>query len=408
QVAPVAAVLQLVVVAALLAGHVAVVEGGRVARTADIGRVVEEGGDQAVVLGDLPGGLEERVARVALHRAHRGARGRVKHVVFAVLLLVRGEEPQLLLDDRAAQGEGGVVGGEAAGLAVFVLGDQVVVLQVVVDRAVPLVATGLGDHLGDQARAAGVLGGHAAGDDLLLLDDLGVEVRTEGAGVVVGDVDAVDQVDVVGGAAAGAADVAVVDAGLGRRVAAGAGLHARDQLQVALVAAAGGQRFHHLQGQRGAHGGRGGVDGRQRGAGNDDRVEGGGIAGGAAAAAQAVTQAEVAAGNHRHVGRGVVLVAGRGNHHGVVGRRVEALQAHGAVIAGDAALADETVRRTDPHGCTGNRLPVSTGDADTQAAGIGGPGGAGNAHAQREAEHASLDVLHTTGAFRIRHSADLS
>src|SRR5690606_13713234 len=282
QVAPVAAVLQLVVVAALLAGHVAVVEGGRVARTADIGRVVEEGGDQAVVLGDLPGGLEERVARVALHRAHRGARGRVKHVVFAVLLLVRGEEPQLLLDDRAAQGEGGVVGGEAAGLAVFVLGDQVVVLQVVVDRAVPLVATGLGDHLGDQARAAGVLGGHAAGDDLLLLDDLGVEVRTEGAGVVVGDVDAVDQVDVVGGAAAGAADVAVVDAGLGRRVAAGAGLHARDQLQVALVAAAGGQRFHHLQGQRGAHGGRGGVDGRQRGAGNDDRVEGGGIAGGAA------------------------------------------------------------------------------------------------------------------------------
>src|SRR3546814_3048517 len=69
----------------------------------------------------------------------------------------------LFLDDRTAEGDRGVERGKARGLPVLVVGDQAVVLQVVVDRAVELVATGLGDHLRHQARAAGVLGGDAAG-----------------------------------------------------------------------------------------------------------------------------------------------------------------------------------------------------------------------------------------------------
>src|SRR3546814_3900229 len=57
-------------------------------------------------------------------------------------------------------------------------------------------------------------------------------------GVRVGHVDAVEVVHVVRRRTGVAADVGVVDARLGRRVATGAGLHARDDLQVALVAAA--------------------------------------------------------------------------------------------------------------------------------------------------------------------------
>src|SRR5690606_16400947 len=108
------------------------------------------------------------------------------------------------------QGDRRIVGGEAGRFAVLVVGNQAVVLQVVVDRAMELVATGLGDDLRDQARAAGILGGNAAGEHLLLLDDLGVEVGTEGAGQRVGDVDAVQEVDVVARATDRAADVGVV------------------------------------------------------------------------------------------------------------------------------------------------------------------------------------------------------
>src|SRR3546814_12516875 len=91
-------------------------------------------------------------------------------------------------------------------------------------------------------------------------------------GVRVGHVDAVEVVHVVRRRTGVAADVGVVDARLGRRVATGAGLHARDDLQVALVAAAGWQRLHHVQGQRGADDGRGGVYGRQRGTGHDHPI----------------------------------------------------------------------------------------------------------------------------------------
>ena len=95
------------------------------------------------------------------------------------------------------------------------------------------------------------LGRNAAGDDLLFLDDLGVEVGAERAGDRVGDVDAVEVVDVVGR-----------DAERRRRCRCSScpsatpgcrsccwlvGHDARHQLQVALVAAAGRQRLGELQ-----------------------------------------------------------------------------------------------------------------------------------------------------------------
>src|SRR5690606_32106059 len=103
--------------------------------------------------------------------------------------------------------------------------------------------------------------GNAAGQHLLLLDDLRVEVRAEGAGQRIGDVDAVEVVDVVRRGADDAADVGVVHTRLGGGIVAVAGLDARDELQVALVAAAGRQRFHDVQVQGGAHHCRGGVHG---------------------------------------------------------------------------------------------------------------------------------------------------
>ena len=95
-----------------------------------------------------------------------------------------------------------------------------------------------------------VLGRDATGEDLLLLDDLGVEVRAERPGHRVGDVDAVEVVEVVARHAEVAADVAVVDARLRRRVAGLlriVGQHAGHELQVALVRAARRQRLGQLQ-----------------------------------------------------------------------------------------------------------------------------------------------------------------
>ena len=133
----------------------------------------------------------------------------------------------------------------------LVLGDEAAVLEEVVGRAVEGVAARLGDDVRDQARRADELRGNGAGDDLLFLDDLGVQVRAEGAGHRVGDVDAVEVVDVVGRDADVAADVAVVEARPRRRIAARCLVvrhHAGNQLQVALVAAAGRQRLGQLEG----------------------------------------------------------------------------------------------------------------------------------------------------------------
>ena len=152
--------------------------------------------------------------------------------------------------NRAAEGEGAVLGRELLGAAVLVLGHQAAVLEEVVGRAVKGVAARLGDDVRDQAGRADELGRNGAGDDVLFLDDLGVEVGAEGAGDRVGHVDAVEVVDVVGRNADGAADVAVVQARARRGVAARrliVGHHAGHQLQVALVAAAGRQRLGQLQ-----------------------------------------------------------------------------------------------------------------------------------------------------------------
>src|SRR3546814_17170800 len=137
--------------------------------------IVEERARQAVIVGDLPGSLEEGQILVGVDRAQRVTGNWIDDVVLAVLDLVGTEEPQLFLDDRTAEGDRGVERGKARGLPVLVVGDQAVVLQVVVARAVELVATGLGDHLRHKARAPGALGGVAAGQPLLPTDSRWVE-----------------------------------------------------------------------------------------------------------------------------------------------------------------------------------------------------------------------------------------
>ena len=124
-------------------------------------------------------------------------RVRVDDVFLAFLPLVRDEEPQLVPDDRTTEGEGGVIGREFGIVQVLVIGDQAIALCVVVDRTVELVTARLTDHPRDQALAALILRRHATGDDLLLLDDLGVEVRAGDAAKDICDVDAINVVDIV-------------------------------------------------------------------------------------------------------------------------------------------------------------------------------------------------------------------
>src|SRR5690606_16948977 len=202
----------------------------------------------------------------------------------------------------------------------------------------------------------------------------------------VGDIDAVEVVAVVPGGTDGTADVRIVQAGLRGRVAAGGGLDARHELQVALVATAGRQRLHHVQGQRGADGGGGGVDGGERRTRDDHGVEAG--------HAERITEAEVLAADNGDVAGGEVVVAGSVDDHGVVGRRIEALQADATVGLGHAGAADQAVGGTDRHGRAGKRGAVGAGDGDAQAAGFGRQGRTDEAHAQRDRQRAALQALY--------------
>ncbi|MNE25397.1 hypothetical protein D3C80_1187260 [compost metagenome] len=331
QIAPGAIVLDLVVVAALLASVVATVDDARRVLSVNRGGIVEERRRQTVVLSHLPGQLGEAVVLLAFNATRAFASGRVGNgnFVFTIFLLVRTEEPQTILQDRAAQGKGGVVGRETSRGVVLVLSNQVVILHVVVERTVPLVTTRLGDNARNQAGTAAVFSGHAADDDLLFLDDFRVEVGAEGARDRIGDVDAVQIIEVVRRGANGAVDVRIVDARTRRRVAA-AGLHAGNQLQVALVATSGRQGFHNAQRQGGAHSGRRHVDGGQRAAGHDDVVNSGG--------AQSVTDSQLLAADHGDAVCVVGCVAVSFDLDGIVRRRIQAHQACAARRVGYGRL----------------------------------------------------------------------
>src|SRR3546814_6499001 len=71
QVCPVVRIFELVVVATLIEGGVAVVDDGRVKRTIARVGIVEERARQAVIVGDLPGSLEEGQILVGVDRAQR-------------------------------------------------------------------------------------------------------------------------------------------------------------------------------------------------------------------------------------------------------------------------------------------------------------------------------------------------
>src|SRR3546814_11853476 len=85
-----------------------VVDDGRVKRTIARVGIVEERARQAVIVGDLPGSLEEGQILVGVDRAQRVTGNWIDDVVLAVLDLVGTEEPQLFLDDRTAEGDRGV------------------------------------------------------------------------------------------------------------------------------------------------------------------------------------------------------------------------------------------------------------------------------------------------------------
>ena len=217
---------------------------------ADLGGVGLQVGPDPVPGARLPGELAEHVVGApvaggdlghlvagegvgALGAAHLGV---VElHAGAVDVELGRGEEPELVLDDRAADVDGVLlvgVGGQLLGP--LLVGQGLVDLEVLVavergDEGLELVAAGLGDDVHRAAQGAAVLGVHAAGDDLHRLDGVVVHVHREGVRHRVGDVHAVD-VELVGVVHA-AADVGVAAADHARG-------HRDDRL---VVAAAGGQ-----------------------------------------------------------------------------------------------------------------------------------------------------------------------
>ncbi|SBV38042.1 hypothetical protein STPYR_12992 [uncultured Stenotrophomonas sp.] len=142
-------------------------------------------------------------------------------------------------------------------------------------------------------------------------------------------------------------------------------------MQVALVAAAGGQRFHLLEGQHAADGRGRGVDCGQAGAGHGHGVEGCGVGGRRRTATQHVAQAQFLAADHGHVAGREVVVAGSLDLDGVVGRGIQAIEADTAGRVGHAASGNQAVRGADLHRGAGQGLAAGVIDGDAQAAGVG-------------------------------------
>ena len=219
QVSEQARVLQVVVVPPLNATAVPRVRDLAVAAAADVGRVIQERERDRLVRVRRPGSAAVELVLLLLDGADHVDSVESDHRAGTPEPAVAGKEPRLVPDDRAAAGEGGIEPGELLVGGVPVLGDEAVVLEEVVDRAAELVAARLRDDARQQPGSTDVLGRDTPGQHLLLLDDLGVQIGAERAADAVGDVDAVDVVEVVARNARVAADVAVVEARLGGGVA---------------------------------------------------------------------------------------------------------------------------------------------------------------------------------------------
>ncbi len=261
------------------------VEGGRVGREArqagpellDLG--VDVAGLHGVVLGQRAGQLR-LVAVVRLLLGVGDGRELQQLADLQVLAAGRAEEPQAVLQDRAAQrGRVGLVGGLLLTGAVHrpvhrhaggrVLSGGLAALQRVLvapggvgvvdpEAAAEGVAAAFGDGVDHAAAEAPVLGRDAGGQHLHLLEGVLDEQAVGRAEEVVVHVDPVDQEDVVEGERARDGDLV----GVGGVVA-----QARRELRDRGQGAAGGQLVHGLVAVVGAHGalleGRGGL-GRDR------------------------------------------------------------------------------------------------------------------------------------------------
>ena len=89
-----------------------------------------------------------------------------------------------------------------------------------------------------------------------------------------------------------------------------------------------------------------------------------------------------------------VVVARGVDDHGVVGRRVEALQADATVGLGHAGAGNQAVRGAHRHGGAGKRSAVGAGDGDAKAAGLGREGCTDEAHAQRDSKRTTLQAFY--------------
>ena len=253
-----ARVIECVPVATLLADAVAGIRNRAFDASADIGRVVEEGHAQGVVACRCDRPSEVALLLIVIHGTEQLERIERRHIIFAVQVSIAAKYPGLIAKQRPARRKGGVVGREILRGRILVVRLQACVLEEVVHGPGEKVAAGLRDDVRQESGNTDVLRGDTPCNDLLLLDNLGIEVCTEGAGLWIGHVDPVDVVRVVGRDTHVTADVAVVDSGLRCRIARQGRIvrqHARDDLQVALIRTPGRQGLGQLERDVGRRGG---------------------------------------------------------------------------------------------------------------------------------------------------------
>ncbi len=198
-------------------------------RAGVVARVLKEGGDRRLVLGEMKGELGGRQV-VGAPGADDPAEGRILGVVDAV---VGAEEPDAVLDQEAAEIGAVILLGETGDGAVarrhrLRLGLQRVVVVVAEGVAVERIAARLGDHVDDGAGRAAELRRIAAALDVDRLDELEVELLALEAVFAAGGVDAVDEEDVLVAARAVGGDRRLVGVfGIGVGADAGGDLHHR-------------------------------------------------------------------------------------------------------------------------------------------------------------------------------------
>ena len=127
-----AVVLDHVPRSALGLAEVARVEQRAVTLTGNVGRIVGVGAGDAILRGQLPRELSERLTALIGDRTEECVANKRGDVVFAVVDAVAAEEPGLVANDRATDRHSGVIRREIRRSGVFVVCDEGAVLCVVV------------------------------------------------------------------------------------------------------------------------------------------------------------------------------------------------------------------------------------------------------------------------------------